>query len=265
MKTKIALAFVVLLAACASSPLPPPYPVNIVVDDLPDAFIAGLPGVRAKQLSVDPRTQRGSYRVAVPSDWSFTTGASPGQSVEIYVLAGEIQLGEFNITSGGYAYVPPGHTGLQMQSAGGALMLYFLDDSDDAAVIETPLLTNSSLLDWRAVDFGVSVKDLRHDPGSGARSWLMKVDAGAILPFLRSSQSIEGYLLSGSINWSECSGGLPVTDEYLPGGYFHRPPVATYAGPDTQTTASAVWYLRALGEEKIEVVEGCQPEGEEPG
>ena len=71
MKFKYAFSWLLLLTACASGPLRPPYPAYISVDELPDAFVAGLPGVRAKQMSVDPRTQRGSYRITVPADWSF--------------------------------------------------------------------------------------------------------------------------------------------------------------------------------------------------
>ena len=66
MKVKLGF-FVLLLSACASRPLPPPYPAYIAVDELPAAFVASLPGVRAKQLSLDPRTQRVSYRLAVRS------------------------------------------------------------------------------------------------------------------------------------------------------------------------------------------------------
>jgi len=252
------------ISACASRPIAPPYPSFIDVNGLPDAFIAGLPGIRAKQLSVDPRTQRASYRVALPADWSFTTGASPGQSVELFVLAGEIRLGEFSLRPGGYAYLPPGHTGMQMETSNGALMLYFLDDADGAAVIQTPLITNSELIDWQSEDIGVAVRELRRDPGSGARTWLQRIDPQAILPLQRSTQNVEGYLVSGSIMYSECSEGISGTGQYLPGGYFHRPPGATHAGPDTTTESGAVWYLRVLGEEQIETVDAC-PSGSEPG
>jgi len=246
-----------VLAACASSPVPPPYPAYIAVGELPDAFVAGLPGVRAKHLSGDPRTQRASYRIQIPSDWSFTTGASPGQSVEIYVLAGAIQLGEFDLTKGGYAYLPPGLSGLSMKSVNGALILYFLDEANDASVIQTPLITNSDLLTWEPQDIGVSTKDLRSDPGSGARTWLLNISADAILPWQRSSQMVEGYLIAGSIAYSECSGEKFGTETYATGGYFHRPPGAVHAGPETQTAAGATWLLRVLGPEKIEVVDGC--------
>jgi hypothetical protein len=248
---------VVVLQACSSSPLRPPYPAYVAVDELPDAYVAGLPGVRAKHLSGDPRTQRASYRIELPADWSFTTGASPGQSIEIYVLAGAIQLGEFSLTEGGYVYLPPGMSGLQMKSTGGALILYFLDEADDAAVIQTPLLTSSELIDWSQQDIGVSVKELRADPGSGARTWLLNIRPEAILSWQKSSQMVEAYLVSGAIDYSECNGDQFGTDEYLPGGYYHRPPGAIHAGPATQTANGAVWFMRVLGAERVEIVEGC--------
>ncbi len=259
MKPKSAILFLLALTACASRPLPPPYPAYVVVDELPDAFVASLPGVRAKQLSLDPRTQRVSYRLAVPPDWSFTTGGSPIHSVEIYVLAGRVDIGEFALAPGGYFFVPPGMPGAQMTSANGAVLLYFLDEADETAAIQTPMISSSDLIEWRQQDVGIRVKDLRLDPGSGARTWLMEIDADAILPFQRSSRNVEGYLLAGSMNYSECSGGIAGTDVYLPGGYFHRPPGAVHAGPDTQTLTGATWFLRTLGEDEIEIVDGCLP------
>lgn len=257
MKSSAAVFSLLALVACASRPLLPPYPAYIAVDELPDAFVASLPGVRAKQLSFDPRSQRVSYRLAVPPDWSFTTGGSPIHSVEIYVLAGRVDIGEFSLLPGGYFFVPAGMPGPEMRSDGGAVMLYFLDDANDSAAIQTPIITSSELIEWRAVDVGIRVRDLRLDPGSGARTWLMHVDADAVLPFQRSSQNVEGYLLSGSMQYSECSGGLAGTDTYLPGGYFHRPPGAVHAGPDTLTATGATWLLRTAGEETIEFVDGC--------
>lgn len=258
MKFKSGLLFLLAISGCASQSPLPPYPAYIDVNELPDAFVAGLPGVRAKQLSLDPRTQRASYRVTLPADWSFTTGASPGQSVEIFVLAGEVSLGGFALNAGGYAYLPPGHTGMQMETSNGALMLYFLDDADDAAMIQTPLITNSQLVDWQSHDIGVSDKVLRHDPGSGAKTWLRRIEPQAMLPLQRSTQIVEGFLVSGSIMYSECVDGMSATDQYLPGGYFHRPPGATHGGPDTTTASGAVWYLRVPDEEQIEIADACR-------
>jgi quercetin dioxygenase-like cupin family protein len=258
---KCLLLAALLFTGCASQPPAPPYPAYIAVDELPDAFVAGLPGVRAKQLSFDPRSQRASYRVAIPSDWSFTTGAAPMHSVEIYVLAGDLKVGEFELEPGGYVYIPPGMSGVQMTSSGGALVLQNFDESNPSAIIETPIVSSSELIEWQPVDIGISVKELRRDPGSGARTWLMKVEPEAVIPFQKSSQSVEGYLLSGSVMWSECSEGLVGTDEYLPGGYFHRPAGAVHGGPDTGTVAGATWFLRVPGDQEIDYVDGCQPAG----
>jgi quercetin dioxygenase-like cupin family protein len=258
------VATILLASGCTSGPPPVPYPAFIVVDELPDAFVAGLPGVRAKQLTGDARTRRSGTRILIPADWEFSSGASPGRSVEVFVLAGELNLGEFSLTVGGYAYVPPGSTGLPMWSDNGALILYFLDTANDKAVIQTPLITNSDLLDWESPVFdfgsdGLSIKELRADPGSGARTWLLKVDPGANQSWQYSSQTLEGYLLSGSVVDTECVAGESATYEYLPGGYFHRPPGAIHGGPAATTSAGAVWFLRISASEQIELVSGCEP------
>ncbi len=267
----ICLVICLQISACASGPSQLPYPAFIQVDELPDVFIAGLPGIRAKQLAGNPQTRRSSKQIILPADWQFTTGAAPGLSVEVYVLAGEISLGGLAIGMGGYAYIPPGSTGMQMSTEGGAVLLYFLDDADAQAVIQTPLITDSDLVGWQPLsespnDIGLSVKELRFDPGSGARSWLLKVDSVATQGFRKSSVTNEGYLLSGSYQTSECVLGEIVTDVYLPGGYFHRPPGAIHGGAEEKTPDSAIWFMRVLQKDTIGGVSACVAEPiTEPG
>lgn len=252
------------LSGCASGPPTVPYPAFIVVDELPDAFVAGLPGVRAKQLTGDSHTGRSGSRIQIPADWEFSTGASPGLSVEIFVLAGELHLGEFSLTAGGYAYVPPGSTGLPMRSESGATVLYFLDPANERAVIQTLLITNSNLLKWESPIFefggnGSLVKELRADPGSGTATWLLELQPGATQTWQYSLQTLEGYLLSGKAVDAECLAGESVAYEYSPGGYFHRPPGAIHGGPEATTESGAVWFLRSPGSDQIEIVQGCSP------
>jgi len=258
----VCLALVWLLGGCASNEPRTPYPAFVQVDELPDVFIAGLPGVRAKQLVGNPATRRSSYRVLLPPDWSFTTGASPGMSVEIFVLAGEIGLGDLSLGAGGYAYIPDGWTGMQMKTNQGALLLYFLDDADPTAVIQTPMLLNSGLVGWTPLsddpnDLGLSVRELRADPGSGARSWLMKIEPIANRDWQRSSITREGYLVAGSYRDSECINGEAVTSDYAPGGYFYRPPGAVSGGPGATTSVSATWFLRVLKKETLQALTDC--------
>jgi len=257
-------AATLLLSACAATAPQTPYPAFIQVDDLPIVFIAGLPGVRAEQLAGNPQTRRSSNRILLPPDWQFTTGASPGKSVEIFVLAGEVELVDLTLGAGGYAYIPYGSTGLQMKTSQGASLLYFLDDADPSAVIQTPLILSSDLVSWTPLsespnDIGLSEKELRADPGSGARTWLRKIDPHASQSWQQSSSTREGYLVAGSYRDSECINGEALTGDYVTGGYFHRIPGAVYGGPDAASADGAVWFLRTLEKESLQTIAECKP------
>ena len=258
------LAIKLLLSACAATAPQTPYPAFIQVDDLPIVFIAGLPGVRAEQLAGNPQTRRSSNRILLPADWQFTTGASPGKSVEIFILAGEVGLGDLTLGAGGYAYIPPGSTGLQMKTSRGASLLYFLDDADPSAVIQTPLILSSDLVSWTPLsespnDIGLWEKELRADPGSGARTWLRKIDPHASQSWQQSSSTREGYLVAGSYRDSECINGEAVTGDYGTGGYFQRIAGAVYGGPDAASADGAVWFLRTLEKESLQTIADCVP------
>ena len=172
-------ALVFLLTGCMSGSPTLPYPAFIQADELPDVFMAGLPGITAKQFAGNPRSRRSSNRLLLPANWNGSTGASPGKSVEMFVVAGEITLGGMALKAGSYAYIPSGFTGSNISTMDGALVLYFLDEPNPAAVIQTPLVLDSGIVDWQpmsaeAEDFGFSVKELRMDPGSGTRTWLLR-------------------------------------------------------------------------------------------
>lgn len=256
-----ALIVCVLLSACASTP-EPPYPVFVDTAALPNSFLVELPGVDGKRLAANPDTRRSSDLLALPPGWSFTTGGSPDKSVEIYVLQGAVKLGEFELASGGYAFVPSGSTGFELSSDGGARILYFLDEADASGVIGTPLITNQNLLIWATstdIDgFGLAEKVLREDPGSGARTWLLRVEPGAVLPWQKATVAEEGFLLSGRYTHSECVAGVEIIGSYKPGGYFYRPAEAVNGGPASRADQTAVWYLRRLKSGAYGTLDGCE-------
>ena len=140
-----------LLAGCAASKTSVPYPAFIQATELPDIFMAGMPGIRAKRFVGSPDTRRSSNLMLLPPDWDFTTGSQPNKSVEIYVVAGTLKLGEFTLKTGGYAYIPDGSAGLPLSTDEGARILYFIDDANPTSVIQTPLITDRDLLDWQPV------------------------------------------------------------------------------------------------------------------
>ena len=75
-------ALLLLLAACKSTGPTVPYPAHVSVDGLPDMYLAGLPGVRAKPLvGATSDATGGSYRIDLPTTWQGTSGAAPDKSL----------------------------------------------------------------------------------------------------------------------------------------------------------------------------------------
>ena len=254
------LCLAALLGACAGGPPQLPYPAFIEVDELEDVFMASLPGVRAKQLAGDPQTRRTSNRIDLPPDWSGTSGGSPGRSLEIFVLDGSLTIADIELPPGGYAFLPSGSLGFNLKSDFGAQILYFVNDADPEAVIRAPIIVDAGLLHWDATETaGVSRKELRRDPGTGAATWLERIDPGVALPWQKSSAIREGYLVSGSFQQNECVGGEVQSGPYLPGGYFYRPADTASGGPGAAAVTVSVWFLRETRGGTHATVAGCQP------
>lgn len=248
------------LVACSSSPPKLPYPAFVVTDDLPDVFLAELPGVRAKRFNSDPALRTGSYRIDLPVSWSGSSGASPGLSIEIFVLAGRLTLGDdLVLERGGYAYLPSGSLGFNLKSYDGARILYAVRATDPQAMIRTPLILDSRLVDWEATDVdGVTQKILRSDPGSGAVTWLTRLEPGAVLPWQLSLAGRESYLVEGHVDYAECREGEAVADTYRPGGYVFRPADTVHGGPVTTIHAPTVWYSTEKSAIGTSIVDDCR-------
>jgi len=246
MPPRVWAAFLVLfLASCASGPPKMPYPVFIQADELEDIFLASLPGIRGKQFSGNPQTRRTSNRIDLPQGWQGTTGGAPGKLLEIYVLSGDLRVGDVDLQAGGYAHVPPGSFGFNLNTSEGARILYFLDDVDPLAMIQSPVILDSRLVNWAPTDIqGVVIKELRFDPGNGARTWLLRISPGAVLPWQSSSVIREGYLASGNYQHSECASGEINTWTYTTGGYFYRPAGTVNGGPESKAITESTWVLR---------------------
>jgi len=260
MRRTIILTFLFAMATsgCASTKQPKlPYPAFVQAADLPDMFIAAMPGVRAKPLAGDMRTRTSSSLVSLPADWTGTTGGAPGKAVEIYVIDGKLTLSEFVLQAGGYAYVPPGSLGFSLATDDGAEVLYFLDDVDASSVIRSPMILDSGLLEWVEASPGIFVKELRSDPGSGSKTWLTRIEPGASLPWTSSSVVREGFMIAGQYQHSECFNGEAQTWQYTPGGYFLRPPETYSGGPEALATTTTTWILREQSAGDVLTSEEC--------
>jgi hypothetical protein len=137
--------------------------------------------------------------------------------------------------------------------------LYFLDDIEPNAVIRTPLILESGLIDWEDTETeGVAVKELRADPGSGARTWLQRIEPGAKIPWQSSTANREGYLVVGNYTHSECVGTEVATDVYYPGGYVYRPAHSINGGPESFAATTSIWFFRELTDGEDVTHERCE-------
>lgn len=244
-KVLAVVAAAAVLGGCASGPPEVPYPAFIQVDELSNIFMATLPGVRAKQLAGDSQTRRTSNRIDLPRDWQGTSGGAPGRSMEIFVLKGELNIADIRLGPRGYAFFPAGSLGFNLTSPEGAQILYFLNDTDSASIIRSPIIIDSDLLRWDDTAIsGVSVKELRFDPGNGSKTWLQRISAGVSLPWEYSTALREGYLMSGDFQQSECVNGEALTWQYMAGGYFYRPANSISGGPESKAISDSIWILR---------------------
>tara|TARA_R110002096_G_scaffold419615_1_gene624361 strand:- start:3943 stop:4815 length:873 start_codon:yes stop_codon:yes gene_type:complete len=251
-------ALILFTTGCASGPPKLPYPAFVQVDELEDVFMASLPGVRAKQLSGDPQTRRTSNRVDLPSDWEGTSGGTPGRSTELFVVDGELTIADVSLRRGGYAYLPSGSLGFNLVAKEGARIMYFVNDTDPESVIRSPIIIDSALLDWEDTGRpGVARKELRNDPGNGAKTWLVRVATGASQAWESSSALREGYLVTGNQQYSECLNGKVYTWQYAPGGYVYRPAGTISGGPDSHALTDSIWLFRETTRGEVTSWPGC--------
>ncbi|HSG96532.1 MAG TPA: DUF4437 domain-containing protein [Woeseiaceae bacterium] len=261
MTKNVYLSLLVLtLAGCAGGPPKTPFPAFIQVDELPEVFLASLPGVRAKSLAGDPMTRRTSNRVDLPAAWRGTSGGAPGRSQEIFVLAGKLTLADIELGPDGYAYLPAGSLGFNMSTYDGARILYSVSDDEPEAVIRSPIIIDTALLEWQPTAHpGMATKELRKDPGTGATTWLLLIEADAAVPWASSSAEREGYLVSGDYQHVECALGEELAGQYAPGGYFLRPAGIVNGGPLSGGPSRAMWFLRESRKGSEDTHEtGCQ-------
>ena len=91
------------------------------------------------------------------------------------------------------------------------------------------------------------MRELRSDPGSGARTWLLRIEPGATTLWQSSSVVREGFLFAGQYQDSECFNGESQTWHYSPGGYFLRPPEVWSGGPEALASTESRWLLVCHG------------------
>lgn len=188
--------------------------------------------VRSKILSIDDGTGASSALIQYPPGWSFPEPHHLDVDEELFVLGGDLTIGELTYTEKCYAHLPAHFARAQASSASGAAVITFF--SGEATVrVGAPAVDACDRS--RLVEFvdgfdgewggnfhprfppGAGRKFLRRDPHDGEETWLL-----GTMP-LRSGRRPEKhpvveemYLVSGEL--------VSPLGVMQPGAYFWRPP-----------------------------------------
>lgn len=233
-----------------------------------------LPGARVRVLSRDAGSGRRALHVSLPAGFGFDTRAVlPTLSLELLVLDGEITVGDRVLHQYDFVFVPADTPWPALRSGPGATLLAFLDpvttDRDAAARQRErgAFITHYDAANWRAgivareagIELKLEVQDLKRDPDTTARTWLLRAGPGLAVPWERHSVVEEGYVLDGDYRNAECLQSGTVIGNYRPGGYFRREPGIVHSGPDSGTKGGVLWLLRSPAALDVTFVEGCPP------
>lgn len=205
-------------------------------DESYEAFkVPGFRGSQYKVLSLN--TDNGASSLKVRFDGGFAR--EPGLSYsdqEIFVLDGELQVGDERWVKGHYAFVPAGVALPAIRSSSGAEALVMFNDgvpSFEASTENHPLALSaaqrsintyldmpweSGAVTYPAASNGILVKVLHFDPLTEAMTFLYAMTAAYVQDNVSYHDcDEESYHIWGT-TWMMQFGDLPT------GGYFWRPP-----------------------------------------
>ncbi|MCL4422788.1 MAG: DUF4437 domain-containing protein [Actinobacteria bacterium] len=188
------------------------------------------PELDVRMLSMDEETGASSALLRYPGGWARNEPERLGADEELFVLRGELRIGQTLYGPYSYAYLPAGYERPSASSRSGAVVVSFFsaepsvtsDTMDEAAPQRMVSKVDALEGPWTGnfhPDFppGAGRKWLKQDPLSGEQTWVL-----GTLP-LRSGRRPERhpvveelFLISGML-------AGPLGTMY-PGAYFWRPP-----------------------------------------
>ncbi|MEM7281445.1 MAG: DUF4437 domain-containing protein [Pseudomonadota bacterium] len=205
-------------------------------------------GTQAKILSHDQETGALSSLVAYPSLWQADQIKTTVDE-EIYVLDGELKINGDSFKSGCYGFLPAGFC-RSISTEAGAVVLSFLELSSSDSPDEYPHMLRldthdmpwSDATDPNVIQARVGLKELRVDPRTSERTWILKMDVEdgerfAINGIERHPVVEELFILEGDITMA--------TGRLRQGAYFWRPPMIPH-GP-TAVEGRFVGFFRCRG------------------
>lgn len=204
-----------------------------------------------------------------------TRGLTFNRAMEIFLLDGEMTIGDIAFKKNDFIQIPAETDIPCPTSIKRARFLLFFEEGEikcapsDATSIDN--LKNCRIVrdtenDWVAGEamkkagrdnVPLLIKHLKNDPVSGARSHLVSVKPGVIVPWEMHPVAEEAYILEGDYTLAECLPGGSVIGEYMEGGYFYRPKEIAHSGPKSGTKTGVVMLIRTPGPLEVILLDKC--------
>ncbi len=231
-------------------------------------------GIKAKTLSRDPKTGAVSLLLYYPPGWRSQADSNyHSGDEEIFVLEGDLTIGERTLADRCYSFIPAGMAHGPISSRNGCLALTFFDREPDviASKESKPGANPDRRVEYKNYfdepwALGVTraksnkppllVKVLREDKQTGARTWIAGVLAGHPYYTWETHPTWEeGYLLEGEYRLAECLDKKSKMGVYTPGSYFFRPADRPHVGPEAGAKGYAIWLFRTPAELEVKYLE----------
>ncbi|MFC7292790.1 DUF4437 domain-containing protein [Hirschia litorea] len=198
------------------------------------------------------------------------------KAVEIFLLEGELQFQDITLNARDFIQIPAGVSIPRPAASKNARFLMFFEEgnieykSTDTALPlidaskwlivrddENPWVAGEAMKKAGRDDVPLLIKHLKNDPLSGARSHLVSVKPGVIVPWEMHPVAEEAYIIEGDYTLAECLPTGSVVGEYLQGGYFYRPKGIAHSGPKSGTKTGVTMLIRTPGPLEVILLENC--------
>lgn len=214
--------------------------------------------------------------VSTPASWSAQETISFDCPVEFIMLGGELAFADLSLYKGDFLRIPSGSPIAPPVSKTGGQFLLFFDHGSPISKVETgdvlpnsaewlqvkgedsPWVPGTALAEAGIDNVPLKIKHYKQDPDTGARTYLVAVSPGIVIPWEVHEIAEEAYIIEGDYRLAECLPSGSKVGNYTQGGYFYRPAGIAHNGPESGTKTGVVMLIRTPGPLTVKLVDGCK-------
>jgi hypothetical protein len=195
--------------------------------------VDGLPsGLHLRTFSIDHEVGALSGILDIPAGWECPFEFTSSAPEQMFILKGDLQVGEDKLTEQFFSYRPAGARHGQMRSENGCQAIVMWDDAfriqpeqtgnDDGIILIDTIKTHWEPTVATGPAAGIKVKKLREDSASGEMTFILGIMPNWFEPRAEHHPCVEeSFKIFGDMNLNMNLGDKMVMGEDC---YFYRPP-----------------------------------------